>query len=243
MPMFIGGQNWLQVDVSHLPRPDQYAFMQNMSLNAGGGGAAAGNASASSSAGNAAAGHASASGAMTSRDRISEMKTVYYFLAGQGGAGQMPPGLTAGMTGNQQGLMRREADRAVTAWTMYGGGSAGMGPALEALAPEIESLSFQYFSGSAWTTTWDSRVNYCLPRAVEIRITLADSSATSGAAKQPARRPRDKSSAKEYVLRVPIPAWRPANLQLLNSLANQAAASSGATGSSTSTGAGGAGSY
>jgi hypothetical protein len=243
--MFIGGQNWLQVDVSHLPRPDQYAFMQNMALNAGGGGAAANNASASSSsAGNAAAGNASASGAMTSRDRISEMKTVYYFLAGQGGgAGQMPPGLTAGMTGNQQGLMRREADRAVTAWTMYGGGSAGMGPALEALAPEIESLSFQYFSGSAWTTTWDSRVNYCLPRAVEIRITLADSSATSGAAKQPARRSRDKSSAKEYVLRVPIPAWRPANLQLLNTLANQAAASSGATGSSTSTGAGGAGSY
>lgn len=236
MPMFIGGQNWLQVDVSHLPRPDQYAFMQNMASNAGGGGAATSNISGSNS---------SAGGAMTVRDRISEMKTVYYFLAGPGGgAGQMPPGLTAGMTGNQQGLMRREADRAVTAWTTYGGGSSGMGPALEALAPEIESLNFQYFNGSAWTTTWDSRVNYCLPRAVEIRIMLVDQSTPNGAAKQPARRPRDKSSAKEYVLRVPIPAWRPVNLQLMNSLANQAAASSSsASGSSTSTGAGGAGSF
>jgi len=207
-----------------------------MASNAGGGGAAASNASASGS---------SASGTMTARDRISEMKTVYYFLAGPGGgAGQMPPGLTAGMTGNQQGLMRREADRAVTAWTTYGGGSSGMGPALEALAPEIESLNFQYFNGSAWTTTWDSRVNYSLPRAVEIRITLVDQSATNAAAKQPARRSRNSASAKEYVLRVPLPAWRPVNLQLMNSLANQAAASSNsASGSSSSTGAGGAGSF
>jgi hypothetical protein len=237
--MFIGGQNWLQVDISHLPRPDQYAFMQNPALASAGG-----NAAASSAAGGGAAGGSAAAGT-TVRDRISEMKTVYYFLAGAGGAaGQLPPGLTAGMTGGQQGLMRREADRAATAWTMYGGGSAGMGPALEALAPEIESLSFQYFNGSGWTNTWDSRVNYCLPRAVEIRIRLADESATKNDSKVSARPSPKTAPPKEYVLRVPLPAWRPPNLQLLNSLSNQASANGGGTsGMSNTSGAGGMGSY
>lgn len=236
MPMFVGGQSWLQVDVSHLPRPDQYAFLQNPA-----GGGAAGGSMASN---NSATGASSANGATTMRDRISEMKTVYYFLAGPGGgASQMPPGLSAGMTGNQQGLMRREADRAVTAWTAYGGGSAGIGPALEALAPEIETLNFRYFNGSAWSATWDSRSNYCLPRAVEIRITLANKATVDNLAARPAARSAKQAPPKEYVLTVPIPAWRPPNLQLLNTLANQAASGSGASGSSTSTGMGGAGSF
>ena len=232
MPMFIGGQNWLQVDVSRLPRPDQYAFMQTAGYASASGGSMTGSMPSANTA---------AAGGVQVRDRISEIKTVHYFLAGGAGAmGAMPPGLTSGMTGDQQGLMRREADRAVTAWMTYGGGSSGLGPALEALAPEIESLSFQYFNGSTWTTTWDSRVNYCLPRAVEIRITLADPAGKERPARAGSRSAR-RAPPKEYVLRVPIRAWRPPNLQLLNSLSNQAAAANGGSGSS-SGGAGGMGS-
>jgi len=230
--MFVGGQNWLQVDISHLPRPDQYAFMQYSSSNMSGGNLSASNSSGSNAAAN----------SMAMRDRISEIKTVFYFLAG--GAGQaLPPGLSSSMAGgNQQGLMRREADRVVTAWASYGGGSSGLGPAVEALAPEIATLKFQYFNGSAWTTTWDSRVNYSLPRAVEITLTLVAEPAERASAKRPA----GQAPPKEYVLRVPIPAWRPPNLQVLNSMAIQAennAASGSSSSSSTSTGAAGMGSY
>ncbi|HXT57104.1 MAG TPA: hypothetical protein VN699_00650 [Pirellulales bacterium] len=239
MPMFVGGQNWLQVDVSHVPRPDQYAFMQYSGGSSSGGSSSGGASAASGSAANV---------ATTGRDRVSETKTVYYFLAG--GAGQaLPPGLSAGAVGGgQQGLMRREADRAVTAWSSYGGGSSGVGPALEALAPEIASLSLSYFNGSSWSNSWDSRIYYCLPRAVEIRITLADEldkrdAAGLASAKRPAGQTRNQAPLKEYVLRVPIPAWRPPNLQLLNSMANSTASGAGSSGSSSSGGAGGMGSY
>lgn len=227
LPMFVGGQNWLQVDISHLPRPDQYAFQQFSSSGMSGGNSGA--------------------NPMAMRDRISEIKTVYYLLAG--GAGQaLPPGLSSSMAGGkQQGLLRREADRIVTAWTSYGGGSSGVGPAVEALAPEIATLEFKYFNGSMWTNTWDSRTNYSLPRAVEIAITLADEVAEAASAKRPASGAGVKpSQPKKYVLRVPLPAWRPPNLQVLNSMAIQAqqnAASGSSSSSSTSTGAAGMGSY
>lgn len=240
LPMFVGGQNWLQVDISHLPRPDQYAFLQFSSA-----GMSGGNMAASSSSGGSSSGGSSGANPMAQRDRISEIKTVFYFLAGGGGQG-LPPGLSSSMAGGkQQGLMRREADRIVTAWTSYGGGSSGLGPAVEGLAPEIATLQFKYFNGSTWTNTWDSRINYSLPRAVEITITLAEETAAS--ADRPASSAAIKQAPpRQYVLRVPLPAWRPPNLQVLNSMAIQAqqnASSGSSSSSSTSTGAAGMGSY
>jgi hypothetical protein len=220
--MFIGGQNWLQFDISHLPRQDQYMYMMQQGTSQGGA---------------ANAGY---------RDRISEMKTVFYFLAGSGQS--LPPGMSGGNMsagasgGANQGLMRREADRAVTLWSSSGGGSGSTGQNLEALAPEITSLGFQYFNGSSWSTMWDSRTYGCLPRAVEIRITLTVDPTQDASAKN--RGPQSGGSAQQpqYVLRVPIAAWRPPNLQLLNSMANST--QSGASGSSsTSGGAGGSGSF
>jgi hypothetical protein len=202
MPGLFGGTNWLQVDLSRLPRSDQY-FTTAM-----------------------------ATPGATGMIRPSEIKSVYYYVTGSGQG--LPPALSnaSGASGGAtQGLMRREADRLVTLWqTTGGGGQMTAGQAPEALAPEIEKLEFRYFNGSTYSNMWDSRQYGCLPRAVEIRITLADES--NGDKKTSAARAPTRKSAElpVYTLLVSIPAWKPPKLQTTDPTQ-----SSSTTGSSSTT--------
>lgn len=50
--------------------------------------------------------------------------------------------------------------------------AAGGQPTQEELADGILSLSFRYFDGSAWSSTWDASQCDCLPRLMEITLTL-----------------------------------------------------------------------
>ncbi len=203
MPGLFGGTNWLQVDLSRLPRPDQY-FTTAM-----------------------------ATPGATGMIRPSEIKSVYYYVTGSGQG--LPPALSnaGGASGGaSQGLMRREADRLVTLWqTTGGGGQMTAGQAPEALAPEIEKLEFRYFNGSTYSNMWDSRQYGCLPRAVEIRITLADDAPAADKTPSAVRAPARKSSELPvYTLLVSIPAWKPPKLQTTDPTQ-----SSSTTGSSSTT--------
>ncbi len=69
------------------------------------------------------------------------------------------------------GLVRRELDRAVTTYASTTGLLA-TGNTTQLLAPEITRMQFQYFNGFEWFTEWDSEAQGGLPVAVEISIAI-----------------------------------------------------------------------
>jgi hypothetical protein len=216
LPSLYGGANWLQVDVSRLPRLDQYMLSPAANPNA-------------------------------MLNRPSEIKSVFYYLAGSGQA--LPPALAGATTsGDNQGLMRREADRLTTVWqTSGGGGQVGTGQAAEALAPEVQQLEFRYFNGANYSTSWDSYAYGCLPRAIEIRMTLADipvsgPKAASGAT-QTLTQQNQPGNPAEYRIVVPIPAWKPPPLETTASTSSTSGSSGSGSSGTGATNISGSGSF
>ncbi|GAB4135547.1 MAG: hypothetical protein Kow0040_20750 [Thermogutta sp.] len=142
VPGLYGEIDWIQVDVSRLPRPDQ--LQSEIFL--------------------------SADGMLI--DRVSDVKTVTYFILDPAEASGYTIASTPGVTGFEQqgGLVRRELDRAVTAYLAESGELDQIDNTLQPIAPEVEAVEFAYFDGSSWTDSWDSDLQGTLPTAVEIRL-------------------------------------------------------------------------
>ncbi len=143
-PGIYGNQLELQVDVSRLPRLDEY----DPSLSSG----------------------------FTGGDIPSDVKTIAYFLqvaqldseseldvSNATAEGELADTGTSG-------LIRRELDRAVTQWAASNGGVDDTAAGGVLIAPEVQSLTFEYYDGSGWLTEWDSDEAGGLPVAVRIEI-------------------------------------------------------------------------
>lgn len=140
-PGLFGSQYELQVDVSRLPRVDQYE--QVFLADAG----------------------------SVVVDIPSDVKTVAYFLQTDGlttGVTTAAAGATGSET--VSGLARREMDRAVTAWASQNGGLDTEATSGQILAPEVNYIEFRYFDGLEWLAEWDSQSSGGLPVAVEVII-------------------------------------------------------------------------
>ena len=99
--------------------------------------------------------------------RVSDLRTVTWFLAGQGGT------LAAAVAGRDgPGLARMEGDTAAVAAAEVAGDLPGLLNAATLLAPEVTGLQFRYHDGVDWVASWDSSVSGSLPRAVEALIEL-----------------------------------------------------------------------
>jgi hypothetical protein len=194
-PGLFGNQYELQVDVSHLPRVDQYERM-----------------------------FAGATESVVA-DIPSDVKTVAYYLnsgivdsAGAGVAGvdsTAGSAMTAmaGMTGTGgSGLVRRAMDRAVTAWASQSGSLDTQVTYGDLLAPEVNYLEFRYFDGTQWLTEWDSATLGGLPVAVEITIGIDPAYGLDQASADVAQmRELSMSDMTEYMFRlvVRIPTAKP----------------------------------
>ncbi len=147
-----GNSYQLQVDVSRLPRIDQYDRM--LSPDAG----------------------------VKMQDIPSDVKTVAYYLAPDASMIDDPtvdmttsvevP--TSGGVGYGRGLVRRELDRSVTNWAIETGDTQRLQNSGEVIAPEVVGLQFRYYDGVEWLLEWDTETMERLPIAVEITI-LVDS--------------------------------------------------------------------
>lgn len=107
-------------------------------------------------------------------DIPSDVKTVSWYVMPrtviEDTEGLAPSPVSFGATDfSQGGLVRRELDRAVTAYAAQNGGDQ-LQQAAELLAPEVVSVEFSYFDGTAWATFWDSQARGGLPFAVQVRI-------------------------------------------------------------------------
>jgi len=148
-PGIYGSDSSIEIDVSRPPRIEEYAAELANPM----------------------------SGTLT--DIPSDIKTVSYYVQAPQLDGIQDPlaGLSgpvgAGVAGSalmqNGGLVRRAIDRAVYRWASENGQIAQVNKTGQLVAPEIIALSFSYFNGQEWTTTWDSSASG-IPWAVNISI-------------------------------------------------------------------------
>ncbi|MGY8766896.1 MAG: hypothetical protein ACKVH8_00525 [Pirellulales bacterium] len=138
-----GNSTELQVDISRLPRIDeytpQYSGIRDMGI----------------------------------ADIPSDVKTVTYFLLspGMNGINHGEVGENPDET-NQVGLVRRVLDRAVTQWAVNNGDVQELDATAEVIAPEVSMLMFRYFDGYQWNEEWDSEDLGGLPLAIDVVIAI-----------------------------------------------------------------------
>lgn len=140
-----GNQYELQIDVSHLPRPDQYWVMATDLANP----------------------------ALPSIP--SDVKTVTYFVQSPDMAnGQVRDRLAGQSAGASPavGLVRREIDRSVFLYAAGYGSTDKILQSGDLLAPEVIGVQFQYFDGTTWLSYWDSEQMGGLPVAVEVVLLI-----------------------------------------------------------------------
>jgi Type II secretion system (T2SS), protein J len=108
-----------------------------------------------------------------------DLKTVAYFMS---------TGLTSAAPGvPTTGLARVEGDHTAIGYTMMQS-SSSLASQARIIAPEVASISFRYFDGTQWQTTWDASYLQLLPTAVEITINVraADPNNPTAASTDPA---------------------------------------------------------
>ncbi len=153
-PGIYGDQYSLLLDVSRVPRPDEYIVPQ-ASL----------------------ADH-------FLLDVPGDMKTVTYYLQSPTNMGVedslaqfSDPSQSTGVAG---GLIRRQLDRAVTAYAEEMGQTQQLQRTGDLLAPEVVALEFAYFDGTEWLTEWDSSTQ-ALPWLVEVTLAMQTAGASEKA--------------------------------------------------------------
>ncbi|WP_157593935.1 prepilin-type cleavage/methylation domain-containing protein [Rubripirellula obstinata] len=152
-PGLIGGQSSIQFDLSRLPRLEEYQVMMDVTVG-------------------------------NLEDVPSDLKTVAYFVQDAGTIGGVQDQLEsvgddqqAGSGGTVSGgLVRRSIDRSATVFAATNSGMTTLSQSGDLLAPEVTSISFQYFDGINWLTFWNSDDSGQLPYAVKVQLTMADDS-------------------------------------------------------------------
>ncbi len=77
------------------------------------------------------------------------------------------------------GLVRRSLDRAATTHAASTGAISMLNQTGELLAPEVLSIQFQYWDGIIWQLMWNSDEYGELPLAVKVELTMSDPTAFS----------------------------------------------------------------
>lgn len=148
-PGIYGDQFTLMVDVSRLPRPDEYLVQQTSILD----------------------------GTLT--DVPGDIKTVTYFVqssSSQGVADSMDVFREASgdpLTGYASGLVRRALDRGVVAYAEELGDSQRIARTGDLVAPEVIALEFAYFDSelAQWVYEWDSS-QQSLPWLIQVSLAI-----------------------------------------------------------------------
>ncbi len=150
-PGIYGSSTSIEIDLSRLPRPDEY-FPKYGNTSMG-----------------------------TLGDMPSDVKTVGYYVQAprndgvQDSLGQLSQ-QAASLNSNavsaiNGGLVRRSVDRAVTQYAYEVGQSDQLLRTGDLIAPEVLAVEFQYFDGAAWQIQWDGSTQG-LPQVVKITIAM-----------------------------------------------------------------------
>jgi hypothetical protein len=143
IPGVYGTQYELQIDVSRLPRPDEFSGVMTLGLGA------------------------------SPIQLPSDIKTVSYFLRPPETQTGDEYSMTRGGFSDEArlgGLVRREIDRAAGLLAAENNGAALLEEMGDVIAPEVTYLEFRYFDGTQWLLEWYSDQMEGLPVAIEIAL-------------------------------------------------------------------------
>lgn len=88
--------------------------------------------------------------------------------------------------GSGGGLVRRSLDRAATVQAASTGSLSLLNQTGDLLAPEVVAIEFSYWDGVTWQLAWSSDEYGELPLAVQVRLTLGDGTASEAETAVPA---------------------------------------------------------
>ena len=142
VPGLYGNQYQLQLDISRLPRVEEYQRVMSLEENY----------------------------ALT--DIPSDVKTITYYVQSLNTLDPESADVLEDDVTMVSGLVRRRMDRAVTTFAADNGNVDDLLNLGDVIAPEVVEIEFQYWDGLQWLLEWDSEVNEGLPVAVEIRLYL-----------------------------------------------------------------------
>ncbi|MBX3420576.1 MAG: hypothetical protein KF752_03365 [Pirellulaceae bacterium] len=143
-PGIYGNQNELSLDVSRIPRADEY--LQPM------------------------ASLITLTDRAADIKRVSYFVQAATALGVQDSMLQVSSGVGMGATGGSNGgLIRRQLDRAITSFATSKGFTNQLMTTGDLIAPEVVAVQFSYFDGTQWTMQWDSALQG-LPRLVQITL-------------------------------------------------------------------------
>ncbi|TWU47199.1 hypothetical protein Poly51_49970 [Rubripirellula tenax] len=157
-PGLIGNQTQIQLDLSRLPRLEEYVVMMDETTS-------------------------------DIDDMPSDLKTVCYFVQAAGTIGGVQDTLESLASDSAAsdsasrvdvdggGLVRRSLDRSATVFAASTGALSLLNQTGELLAPEVLSISFEYWDGVTWQLMWSSDEYGELPLAVKVELTMADPTA------------------------------------------------------------------
>jgi hypothetical protein len=154
LPGLYGNRYELRVDVSRLPRPDQYVASLTVD----------------------------ADGPTDIPSEVKTV--AYYLYSSEAGRDSTvlaDTALSGGMASlspndTPRGLVRRDQSRILTQWAAENGGLDTLRRGTVLLAEEVTHLEFRYFDGTEWLEQWDTQEEGGLPVAVQIEIWVASPS-------------------------------------------------------------------
>jgi prepilin-type N-terminal cleavage/methylation domain-containing protein len=154
-PGLYGSQYELMLDVSRVPRVDEYIPQGGAMLSP------------------------------TLTDVPGDIKTVSYFVQTPGTMGvqdtmDLFKDGTEAIAG-PSGLVRRQLDRAILAYAEEVGDSTRLQQTGDLIAPEVVSLEFAYYDGIQWLYEWDSSTQ-ALPHLITITLAIQSASGEEKAA-------------------------------------------------------------
>ena len=152
-PGLFGNQYELQVDVSRIPRYEEFAMVSQY-------------------------GDPNQMGSLSDIKTIS-----YFMASGTNptnaaagsttGFGTTGMGMAAGAgMAADSGLARRVVDRGTSRFATENGIFALLDDNVDVFAPEVATIEFAYFDGLQWTFDWDSELRGGIPLAVEITLVI-----------------------------------------------------------------------
>jgi prepilin-type N-terminal cleavage/methylation domain-containing protein len=149
-PGIYGSQYELTLDISRLPRPDEYFPQPGAMISP------------------------------TLTDVPGDIKNVSYFVQTPSAMGVQDNleafnDGTIMTNGMSSGLVRRQLDRAILAYAEEIADTTRLMRTGDLIAPEVYSLEFAYFDGVQWTYTWDSSTQ-SLPWLVQITLGIQSAS-------------------------------------------------------------------
>lgn len=143
--------------------------------------------------------------------RTSDLKTVSYFVAGNGSGGLQAAAAahfaSQNRSGSSKGLARMEGDRLALQLADKSGNTASLLGQTQMLAPEVSRVSFRYYDGTTWVTEWDSANYGGLPRAVEVSLEISDPSVDPNQSRF--KKASKVSPPRTYKSVIPLPLSKP----------------------------------